>query len=261
MPYTAVMSLSPRTGSANGPDKPAARTAAPLWRWLQLLRRFILVAVLLVAAIQAWFLARVVIMAYADPASTAFMDSERDRLAAQKPPISIRRVWVPYAAIAPVMKLAVIASEDARFMAHWGVDWGAVRAAFRTNERRGRIALGGSTISMQLAKNMFLSPDRSYWRKGQEIVIAHMMEAVLGKRRILEIYLNSVEWGVGVFGVEAAAKHYFNKSAAQLSAREAAWLAAILPAPKRYDRQRTSQFLNRKTAIVLRRMSASNYPK
>ncbi len=250
-----------RTSSATGPGEAGAGKARPRWRWLRWLRRALLAAVLLVVAVQAWFLARVVILAYSYPATTSFMDAERVRLRALKPPVEIRRNWVAYSAIAVPAKQAVIASEDARFMAHWGVDWGAVRAALRTNERRGRIALGGSTISMQLAKNMFLSADRSYLRKGQEIVIAHMMEAVLGKRRILEIYLNSVEWGVGVFGIEAASRHYFNKSAAQLSQREAAWLAAILPAPKRYDRQRNSQFANRKASIVMRRMAASDYPK
>lgn len=230
-------------------------------RWLWLLVKALGVLLLLVLAVQAWFFAHVVMLAFFDPTSSAFMDRERKRLAALQPPVSIRREWVGLQDIAPVARQAVIASEDANFMAHYGVDWRAIRAAQNVNRRRGRVALGGSTITMQLAKNMYLSPARSYMRKGQEIVIAHMMELVLGKRRILEIYMNSVEWGVGVFGVEAAARHYFKKSSSQLTPREAAWLAAILPAPKRYDRDRRAQSANRKATIILRRMPAARYPR
>jgi len=262
MLYIRDMTLAPKFEKpAGGAPVAPPRQSSAFWRWLGYLRKAVLVAALLVVALQVWFLVRVISLTTADPPTTAFMDSERDRLAELKPPVEIRRSWVPYESISPAVKQAVIASEDARFMTHHGVDWGAVRYALRTNEKRGRIALGGSTITMQLAKNLYLSGDRNYLRKGQEIVIAHMMEAVLSKRRILEIYLNSVEWGVGVFGVEAAARHYFKKPASQLTSREAAWLAAILPAPRRYDSQRNAPFANRKAMIIQRRMASAAYPK
>jgi monofunctional biosynthetic peptidoglycan transglycosylase len=262
MHYIWSMTLSPKLERpAGGAPATPPRASSRLWRWLGYLRKAVLVSILLVAALQVWFLVRVISLISADPSTTAFMDSERDRLAALKPPGEIRRSWVPYDSISTAVKQAIIASEDARFMTHHGVDWGAMRYALRTNEKRGRIAVGGSTITMQLAKNLYLSGDRNYLRKGQEIVIAHMMEAVLSKRRILEIYLNSVEWGIGVFGVEAAARHYFKKPASQLTSREAAWLAAILPAPRRYDSQRNAPFANRKAMIIQRRMGSAAYPK
>jgi monofunctional biosynthetic peptidoglycan transglycosylase len=154
----------------------------------------------------------------------------------------------------------VIASEDANFPDHDGVDWSAIEQALERNARRGRIAFGGSTITMQLAKNLFLSGERSYLRKAQELAIAFMLEAVMNKRRILEIYLNVAEWGVGVFGAEAAARHHFGVSAAQLSPAQASRLAAMLPRPRYYDRHRDSAPLARRAAIVQRRMAAVDVP-
>src|SRR5690606_38120888 len=152
------------------------------------------------------------------------------------------------------LKRAVIASEDARFTEHVGVDWSAIESAFEKNAERGRIAFGGSTITMQLAKNLFLSGERSYLRKAQEVLITWMLEAVMSKRRILEIYLNVVEWGQGVFGAEAAARHHFRVSASQLRPAQAARLAAMLPRPRYYDRNPGSGVLERRAALVQRWM-------
>jgi monofunctional glycosyltransferase len=143
---------------------------------------------------------------------------------------------------------------------HEGVDWEAIEAAYEKNKKRGKVVSGGSTITMQLAKNLFLSSDRSYVRKAEEVVITYMLEALLDKRRILEIYLNSVEWGVGVFGAQAAARHHFGVTAAQLGPGQAARLAAMLPRPKFYDRNRGSGFLARRSAAIARFMGDIDVP-
>lgn len=188
------------------------------------------------------------------------MTAERERLSELKPPVRIRQIWVPYKAISTNAKRAVIAAEDSGFVDHEGFDWKALEKAARENLEKGKIRRGGSTISMQLAKNLFLSADRNYLRKAQEFVITGMLESVLDKRRILEIYLNVAEWGVGVFGIEAAAQHYFSTSAAALSEEQAAWLASILPAPRRYDRNRTSAFIASKAETIRARMPQVRVP-
>lgn len=226
------------------------------WTW-----RVVLGLLLLVMAVQVFFLAQIVFYKWFDPPSSAFMRSEAIRLAQSSPHIPIRHQWTPYAQITRHAGLAVIAAEDTGFMDHSGVDWESIERAMRINRERGVVAQGGSTITMQLAKNLFLSSDRSYMRKAQEIVIALMMEQVLDKRRILELYLNVVEFGVGVFGIEAAAQHYYRTSANRLTARQAAWLASILPSPKRYDKNRQSNWIERKTGIVMRRMSQVQAPQ
>lgn len=195
-----------------------------------------------------------------NPPSTAFMTAERERLSELKTPVRIRQIWVPYKAISTNAKRAVIAAEDSGFVDHEGFDWKALEKAARENLEKGKIRRGGSTISMQLAKNLFLSADRNYLRKAQEFVITGMLESVLDKRRILEIYLNVAEWGVGVFGIEAAAQHYFSTSAALLSEEQAAWLASILPAPRRYDRNRTSAFIESKAETIRARMPQVRVP-
>jgi monofunctional glycosyltransferase len=209
---------------------------------------------------QAYIFTQVLWLRWHDPQSTAFMQREGQRLARETPPQIIRHTWVPYDQISRSVKQAVISSEDSGFMAHQGVQWDAIRNAMRVNRETGEIRFGGSTITMQLAKNLFLSSDRSYVRKAQELVIAKMLEAVMDKERILELYLNTAEWGVGVFGIEAAAEHYFKRSAAGLTPRQVAWLAAILPSPKRYDRNRNSRWIERKTGIILRRMPMVSIP-
>ena len=205
--------------------------------------------------------AQVVWFRWFDPQSTAFIDAERRRLAALDPPQQIDQRWVKYQDISVNAKRAVMSAEDMGFADHAGIEWDAIERAFRANAESGAIRFGGSTITMQLAKNLFLSSDRSYVRKAQEIAIALLIDAVMDKPRILELYLNVAEWGVGVFGIEAAAQHYFGRSAARLTERQAAWLAAILPSPKRYDLDRQSRWVERKTGIIMRRMPQIAVPE
>jgi monofunctional biosynthetic peptidoglycan transglycosylase len=226
-------------------------------RWLW---RLALLAGAAVALLQLWYLGWVVAYRWIDPGETAFMSRERARIEKQRPGGGLKHLWVDYGAISPNLKRAVIAAEDARFIEHEGVDWEAIQKALEDNRRRGRPARGGSTISQQLAKNLFLSSERSYLRKGQELVITYMIEALWDKRRILEIYLNVAEWGDGVFGAEAAARHYFRTSASRLGAEESARLAVMLPRPKFYDRNRGSEYLARRTATILRYMGDASIP-
>jgi monofunctional biosynthetic peptidoglycan transglycosylase len=220
------------------------------------------VAVLLVAAIalQGWFYAHVLWWRSHEPASTAFMQVRLERLRENDAVAKLRHEWVGYERISPHLKRAVVAAEDAKFVGHEGFDWQAIHKAMERNERQGRVVAGASTISQQLAKNLFLSGERSWLRKGQEAAITWMLEATLSKRRILELYLNYAEWGEGVFGVEAAARHHFGIGAAALSAQQAAWLAAVLPSPRRYERGRSTPYLAGRVDIILRRMPAARIP-
>ena len=220
-----------------------------LGRWL--LRGLLLLAAV-VLAVQLWFLGQVAWWTTFDPTETSFMRAERGRLAQGKPAAGLRHTWVPYAQISVHLKRAVIAAEDANFTEHEGVDWEAIERAYESNKKKGKVLRGGSTITMQLAKNLFLSGERSYLRKGQELVITYMIEALMSKRRILEIYLNVAEWGNGVFGCEAGARHYFGVPAAQLSPAQAARMAAMLPRPKFYDRNRGSAYLERRAGVIQR---------
>jgi monofunctional biosynthetic peptidoglycan transglycosylase len=173
----------------------------------------------------------------------------------------LRHEWVSYDDISRHVKRAVIAAEDSNFSEHAGVDWDALEKAYAKNARRGRVVAGGSTITQQLAKNLFLTGDRSYIRKAQEFIITFMLEFWMDKRRIFEIYLNVVEWGEGVFGIEAAAQHYFRVPAAKLQPQQAARLAAMLPNPRYFDKNRNDRRLLGKTNIILRRMGAAELPK
>ena len=207
-----------------------------------------------VVVYQAYLFMSVAWLANNNPATTAFITAEKDRLAQQKPVKPIRQTWVPYNKISPNLKRAVLAAEDSGFTEHDGVEWDAIEKAALENLKKGKIKRGGSTITMQLAKNLFLSADRSLLRKGQELIITFMIEAALDKRRILEIYLNVAEWGEGVFGIEAAARHYYGVSARELSVEQSAWLASILPAPKRFDKNRGSAFVRNKAEVIQARM-------
>ena len=218
------------------------------------------VLVLALFAVQAWYYARVVWWNTHDPALTAFMQVRLERLRASDPKATLRQRWVGYERISPQLKRAVVASEDAKFVGHEGFDWEAIQKAIERNERKGAVVAGASTISQQLAKNLFLSGERSWARKAQEAAITAMLEAVMSKRRILEIYLNVAEWGEGVFGAEAAARHHFGVSAAELNAEQAAWLAAILPSPRRYTRGRTTQYLQGRVQTIVARMPAVKIP-
>ena len=195
-----------------------------------------------------------------DPQATAFMNERLAEMRKHDPRAKLQYRWVPYARISGNLKRAIVVAEDSRFVDHEGFDWEAIEKAREKNEKKGRVVAGGSTISQQLAKNLFLSPSRTPWRKGQEALITVMMEHLMDKRRILEIYLNVIEWGEGVFGAEAAAHHYYGVGAANLGPEAAARLAAIVPDPRRYDRNRTSGFIARKTQTILARMPQAELP-
>ena len=237
----------------------------PWLRWLLL----VLVAWL---GLQVFFLARIAVMARVVPESTSFERSEAWRIVSTQNRLRWRQDWEPYSQISDHLKRAVIASEDDIFAQHDGVQWAAIEKAWAKNAKaelqaskkaQGKPApkvVGGSTITQQLAKNLFLSGERTLIRKGQEFVLTVMLEAVLGKQRILEIYLNHVEWGEGIFGAEAAAQHYFQKPASQLSAWEAGRLAVMLPRPKHYQKFPQSEYLSGRTEIILMRMGSAQLP-
>jgi monofunctional biosynthetic peptidoglycan transglycosylase len=176
------------------------------------------------------------------------------------PNARLEQQWVPYSRISANLKRAVIASEDANFAEHDGVDWDALEKAYTRNNKRHKVVGGGSTITQQLAKNLFLSGSRSYVRKGQELIITYMLETLMDKERIFEIYLNVVEFGTGTFGAEAAARHYYGISAANLGAAQAAKLAVMLPNPRFFDKHRDSGYLARRTGVILRRMGSAELP-
>ena len=252
-----------------------------------LLRLCALVAVSTLA-LQLYFLLRVGMMGFIDPQSTTFQRSEIWRIATERGQLAWSQQWVDYGRIAQNLKRAVIASEDAGFAEHSGVEWDALEKAWERNQkaeasverqnqqvqrraatgaRLGPAApartpklVGSSTITQQLAKNLFLGGERSLARKGQEFVITWFLERLLGKQRILEIYLNNVEWGDGVFGAEAAARHYFRVPATSLSAPQAARLAVMLPAPKRFEKRPASPYVLGRAGTVVARMSAVELP-
>ena len=250
--------------------------------------RLITLLLLSVVALQFYFLVRVALMTVVDPQSTSFQRSEVWRLLVEKRQVLWAQQWVDYERISPNLKRAVIASEDAEFAEHSGVDWDAIEKAWERNQRAEALAerlnaqnerraarlpagkappaprpvkvVGGSTITQQLAKNLFLGSERSLARKGQEFVITMMLEALLSKQRILEIYLNNVEWGEGLFGAEAAARHYFRSSAQSLGPYQAARLAVMLPAPKRFEKRPNSAYVAGRAATIAARMGAIDPP-
>jgi len=251
-----------------------------LLRWLALL-------LLAVLALQLFFVLRIAAMTVLDPQSTAFQRSEAWRLLTEKDRLRWRQQWVGYDQISDHLKRAVIASEDDGFTGHDGVDWDALEKAWQKNAqaearaaknaaaatakasakangtaRAGRApkVVGGSTITQQLAKNLFLSGERTLLRKGQEFVLTLLLETFLSKQRILEIYLNSVEWGEGVFGAEAAARHYYRKPAAKLSAYEAARLAVMLPRPRYFEKLPNSGYLAERAAVIVERLPNAQLP-
>ncbi|HWX11393.1 MAG TPA: monofunctional biosynthetic peptidoglycan transglycosylase [Trinickia sp.] len=212
-------------------------------------------------ATQAYYFARIAIWTVVNPQSTAFMRADAWRLAQDRPDLSIQHEWVPYERISRNLKRAIIASEDANFVNNNGYETDAILQAWERNKARGKIVAGGSTISQQLARNLFLSREKSYLRKGQELIITWMLETLMDKQRIFEIYLNSVEWGNGVYGAQAAARYYYRGSANQLSAWQAARLAVMLPRPKYFDEHRWSAYLAQRAAVIARRMGAAELPR
>lgn len=195
-----------------------------------------------------------------NPTGTAFMSARLSALREKKPDAQLKHAWVPYARISTHLKRAVLVSEDDKFADHEGFDWEGIQKALEKNEKKGKVVAGGSTISQQLAKNLFLSGERSLFRKGEEALITVMMERIMDKERILEIYLNVIEWGDGVFGAEAAAQHYYGTNAARLSPEQSARLAAMVPRPRFYDRNRNAPWLLKKTQIILERMPRAQLP-
>ncbi len=239
------------------------------------LRWFILLLVALLA-LQLFFVARIALMAVTHPQSTTFERSEAWRILGDKGQLRWRQQWVDYAQISDHLKRAVIASEDDSFAWHEGVDWDALEKAWQKNaaaeERATQLAVngvrnvrppkivGGSTITQQLAKNLLLSGERTLLRKGQELVLAYLLEKLLSKQRILELYLNHVEWGEGVFGAEAAAQHYYRKPAARLSPGEAARLAVMLPRPRHYEKLPASPYLAERASVISGRLWRAELP-
>ncbi|MFC0254357.1 monofunctional biosynthetic peptidoglycan transglycosylase [Massilia consociata] len=244
---------------AAGPRKAGAGKRGPgtARRWLKWL---ILGPLLLVLLVQLYFFIMVCWYAVFNPSSTSFMRQQLAALQEKNPNAKLKHEWVDYERISVNLKRAVVASEDARFNQHDGVDWAAIERAYEKNNRRSKVVGGGSTITQQLAKNLFLSGSRSYLRKGQEMIIAFMLETVMSKRRILELYLNVVEFGRGVFGAEAAARHYYRIPAANLNAQQAARLAVMLPNPRYYDKHRSTSYLVRRTNAILRQMRFAELP-
>ena len=243
---------------------------------MKLVFRLLVLCVLAFAGLQLYFVGRIAAMAVVDPQSTAFERSEAWRVATETGSLRWRQEWVPYERISNNLKRAVIASEDDGFSQHDGVDWDALEKAWARNAKaeqraeqrlsQGKVStkppkvVGGSTITQQLAKNLFLSGERTLLRKGQEFVLTMLLEHLLSKQRILEIYLNSVEWGEGVFGAEAAAQHYFRKPASKLSAYEAARLAVMLPRPKFFEKTPNSSYLSSRANTIVARMPDAQLP-
>ncbi len=195
-----------------------------------------------------------------NPSMTAFMSARLDVMREKNPAATLKQQWQPYEKISEHLKRAVLVAEDDKFADHEGFDWEGIQKAREKNLKKGRVVAGGSTISQQLAKNLFLSGERSFSRKGEEALITLMMEWVMDKERIFEIYLNVIEWGDGVFGAEAAARHYYGVGAGQLSAPQAAKLAAMVTRPRFYDRNRNAPWLLKKTQIILERMPRAQLP-
>ncbi len=210
---------------------------------------------------QLWIFLHICWWTKFNPHSSAFMEDRLEIIQEEKPDAELKYKWVDYAKISNNLKRAVVASEDAKFLDHEGFDWDGIQKAYEKNLKKGKIVAGGSTISQQLAKNLFLSTKRTPWRKVQEAVITVMLENILSKRRILEIYLNVIEWGNGVFGAEAAARHYYKTSAANLSSGQAAKLAAMIPNPRFYDAHKSTRYLNRRIATIQARMGMADVPR
>jgi monofunctional biosynthetic peptidoglycan transglycosylase len=241
--------------------------------------RLLMLLALCTLALQMVWLARVAMMRVLDPQSTSFQRSEIWRLLVDKQQVAWSQSWADSAQLGRQLPRAVIASEDATFAEHRGVEWEAIQTAWNRNRsaaaraeraaaaaaarNRGAPAakvVGGSSITQQLAKNLFLSGERTAPRKAQELIITLMLELLLSKERILEIYLNSVEWGEGVFGAQAAARHYFRVDAARLSAEQAARLAVMLPAPKRFEKAPASAYVLARAATIVARMGSVTVP-
>lgn len=227
-------------------------------RWIKWLLVLPLAVVLL---FHAYIYGSILTFRAVAPSSTAFMHMRMSQLATDKPEVKLNYQWVPYEAISVNLKKALIASEDAKFAEHGGFDWDGIRTAIKKNQRAGHVRAGGSTISQQLAKNLFLNESRSYVRKLEEAVITAMLEATTDKDRIFALYLNVIEWGYGVYGAEAASQVYFKRSADKLTAQQAAQLAARVPRPLFYADNPSNRAWRGKANVILRRMGSAELPE
>jgi monofunctional biosynthetic peptidoglycan transglycosylase len=225
-----------------------------IWRALLILLGLFLVW-------QLWIFAHVLWWTDHNPSSSAFMQAGLARIQEKNSDAELRHKWVPYENISIHLKRAIVAAEDSKFLNHEGFDIEGIQTAVKKNIKKGRLVAGGSTISQQLAKNLFLSADKSFIRKGQEAIITLMIESTWSKRRILEVYLNIIEWGDGIYGAEAASRRYFRKSAAGLTAGQAAALAAMVPNPRWYEDNRASRKYKRRVATIAARMRYAQVPK
>jgi monofunctional biosynthetic peptidoglycan transglycosylase len=235
------------------PRGPLAKVGRALFLVLAALFVIALAWVLWIAAHIGWY-------RYYPPGETAFMAERIAEARAKNAKLTLRYRWVPYARISANLKRAMIVAEDAKFAEHGGFDWDSIQGALEKNRKKGHVVAGGSTITQQLAKNLFLSPAKSYWRKGAEAVVTVLLEAMLPKQRILELYLNVIEWGNGVFGAEAAAQRYFGVTAAELSAEQSARLAAMAPSPRAFERRPDSSYIAGRLSTILARMPAATIP-
>jgi monofunctional biosynthetic peptidoglycan transglycosylase len=228
---------------------------------LRLIGKGLLLLAALFLLMQLWYLGHVLWWKAFDPSSTAFMEAGLERLQEKKPDAELRYRWVDYDKVSMHLKRAVIAAEDSRFLEHEGFDWEGIEKAVEKNLKKGKIVAGGSTISQQLAKNLFLSASRNPFRKLQEAVITVMIETLWTKRRILEVYLNVIEWGNGIYGAEAASRRYFKASASGLDPDQAALLAAMVPNPRYYETHRSARGLLKRKAIIAARMNLVSVPR
>ena len=244
---------------------------------MKALRQWFWLCLLALIGLQLFFALRVLAMNVIAPESTSFERTQIWQILLREKRLPWRQEWVPLSGISRHLQRAVLASEDDAFASHDGIRWDAVEKAWGKNAKaQARVEkqasqgpgkpppapkiVGGSTITQQLAKNLFLSGERTLLRKGQEMLITLMLEAALPKQRILEIYLNSVEWGEGVFGAQAAAQHYFRKPASQLNAWESARLAVMLPRPRYFEKLPNSTYLTERTEVIVGRMNSVVLP-
>jgi monofunctional biosynthetic peptidoglycan transglycosylase len=242
---------------------------------MRFLRRWILLLLLALIGLQLFFVLRIAVMAVVAPQSTTFERSEAWRLLSENGRLRWRQKWVDYAQIPDDLKRAVISSEDDGFAYHEGVDWESLEKAWQANTkaealkaaqpstRRAALSpkiIGGSTITQQLAKNLFLSGERTLARKAQEFVLTYLLETLLDKKRILELYLNHVEWGEGIFGAEAAAQHYYRKPVSALTTLEASRLAVMLPRPRYFEKLPNSNYLAERSVVIANRLWTAELP-
>ena len=209
---------------------------------------------------QLWILLHIILWTVVNPGESAFMETRLEHLQEKDEKATLRHQWVNYNQISIHIKQAVIAAEDAKFIDHEGFDWEGIEKAYEKNKRRKKIVAGGSTISQQLAKNLFLSNQRTPWRKAEETIITLMLETILSKQRILEIYLNVIEWGNNVYGIEAASLRYFSFHAKDLNSFQSAKLASMIPNPKYYERHQDASGLIERSGIILSRMNSAQVP-